>query len=966
MAAPTVGSQVSHYRLERLLGAGGMGQVYLARDLSLDRPVAIKFLIVPQDARARRRLIAEARAAAALDHPAICTVHAVVTDDEAGDFIVMAFVEGETLAARLSRGPLTPDETRALLVPLLEALGTAHRAGVVHRDIKPQNIVLTPGGLPKLLDFGIATRIESEGATGNATTASQSTGAGDIVGTLAYMSPEQVQGRTVDARSDLFSMGCVLYECLTGRRPFAGVSQAETIGQLLHVEPPAPSTVVAGLDPIFDLLCATLLRKAPGDRFQSADEVIAALRGAAPTQRSAAVGGGAISVRPTWPRWLAATAAAAVVVAGVLWWSGRATALPPVEPGAMRHFETGVDKLREGSYTGARSALMEAVRMSPGFVQAHLRLAEARAELDDGVDAQEALLRVAQLLPSMARLPEEDRLRLDAVQSSVLRDHERAVAAYQRLADLAPGEASRWLDVGRAEEAAGRRVAALAHFEQALRLDDQYAAAHQRLGVLQSQGGESARALASLDEAIRLHRVNSNLEGEAEATLRKAMVHVARRDVAAASAALARVTDIAADPMYVSLRLRAQFEQARLAQADGRFDEAEQLARAALDEALPLRMGMVAADGLRGLATALAAAGRYAEADEQLGRAIAVAAEQKAQRAEMQARLQRASLRLAQQQFADAIEMVTAPLQFFTTARYVRNEAEARSVLARAHEGLEQYDEARRLASDVLTLAEALDDPVLTGVSLDNLAAQAERLGRLPDALALRERLEALHRDTNDLALLAFDLVNRADLLIRLGRGREAGAAFDEIERAIASGREDYRARRPRMSVLRALHASIDGRFGEVEALARVALEATPGRVTDNVITARVLVEHARAHLGRSRVDAAELAGWPSQAPTPAVGRELAYWVARTLVRRGRADLAGPVIAQAWSAGPAAGNRELRWRLAALVDAAAAAGNGATMRTAARDDLQALLAEWGPQGTTYLTRPDLAALRRGF
>ncbi|MCR4376149.1 MAG: serine/threonine protein kinase, partial [Acidobacteria bacterium] len=271
MTRPALGSQVSHYRLERVLGAGGMGEVFLARDLTLDRLVAIKFLITPGDEHARRRLLSEARSAAALDHPSICTIHEVVTDDACGDFIVMQHVEGETLAHRLRQGRLPPTEALAIASALFHALAAAHRAGIIHRDIKPQNIVLTPSGQPKLLDFGIAKRLLKEPGPDDATTTSKLTGEGDVVGTAAYMSPEQIQGRPVDARSDLFSLGCVLYECLAGVRPFAAASRAEAIGQLLHVDAPAPSSVVPGLAPTYDALCADLLRKSPAERFQSAD-----------------------------------------------------------------------------------------------------------------------------------------------------------------------------------------------------------------------------------------------------------------------------------------------------------------------------------------------------------------------------------------------------------------------------------------------------------------------------------------------------------------------------------------------------------------------------------------------------------------------------------------------------------------------------------------------------------------------
>ena len=956
-----------------------MGEVFLARDLTLDRPVAIKFLIAPDDEHARRRLLAEARSVAALDHPSICTVHEVVTDETSGDFIVMQFVEGQTLSGRLERGRLPPSEAMTIMQPLLHALTVAHRAGVVHRDIKPQNIILTPSGQPKLLDFGIAKRLEPEQRTPDAVTAAQLTMEGDVVGTPSYMSPEQIQGRPVDARSDLFSLGCVLHECLTGVRPFTADTRAGIIGKVLHVDPPPPSTVAPDVSPAYDALCADLLRKDPSERFQSADEVLGAIRGLSLTHRSSEGGGRAAPAlasgvrRPTRRQWvMAAAGVAAIAILGSNWIWRNGTVLPEASPEAIQWFDRGVEKLREGSYAGARSALLEAVRLSPEFIQAHLRLAEAETELDNPTDAQQTLLRVNALLPADAKLPEEDQLRLDAVRSSVLRDHERAIAAYQRLADREPGVASRWLDVGRAEEDAGRRVAAMKHFEQAVKLDGQYAAAHQRLGVLQFQGGQSTTALASLDEAIRLHRAGSNVEGEAEATLRKATINNSRRESPDATRALDRVAEIAADPKFVSLRLRAQFERAGVARDVGRFEEAEKLSRDALDEAIRLKMGTVAADGLRGLATALMVARRYDDADVQLGRAIDVAVEQKADRAEMQARLQRAALRLAQGQYADAIAMVEAPLRFFTEGRYVGNEAEAKSILSRAHEALEQYDEARQLASQVLVVAESIEDPVLIGLSLDNLAGQAERLGQLPEALAFRDRLEKIHRAGNDHGWLAFDLVNRADLLIRLGRSAEGEALLDEVDKAIADGQPAYLGRRRRVAQMRALRASIEGRFGEVEAFSRLAIDPSPGPPGDTTLFVWALTEHAKAQVGTSRAAVDDIAGWPAQASSPALGREMTYWVARTLILRRRPDLARRICEEAWGAPPVLTNLELRWRLAALAAQATSTpgaldpATAATMRASARNDLQALLGQWSKAGAAYVARTDLTALRNGI
>jgi serine/threonine protein kinase len=274
---PQAGARVSHYQLVRKLGSGGMGDVYLADDLDLGRAVAIKFLNAPTDARARQRLLNEARAAAALDHPVICGVHEVGSDPLRGDFIVMQYVEGETLAAAVNRGPMAREQALAIAADIADALAAAHQHGVVHRDLKPQNIVLQPSGRAKLLDFGIAKRTTSDHEAAEAATVTPLTRPHSMIGTPSYMSPEQVKGEAADARSDLFALGCVMYECITGRRAFGGATEGEVFGRILHAEPPPMSTVTR-VDPDLDALVARLLRKSAAERFQSASEVVGAIR----------------------------------------------------------------------------------------------------------------------------------------------------------------------------------------------------------------------------------------------------------------------------------------------------------------------------------------------------------------------------------------------------------------------------------------------------------------------------------------------------------------------------------------------------------------------------------------------------------------------------------------------------------------------------------------------------------------
>jgi serine/threonine protein kinase len=273
------GKTISHYQVLEKLGGGGMGVVYRAQDLKLGRYVALKFL--PQelaaDRIARGRFEREARAASALNHPNICTIYSV--EECAGQpVIVMELLEGETLERRLLEGPLSTDKALALAIQMAAALDAAHRKGVVHRDLKPANVLLTNSGL-KVLDFGLAKMEGAPGVFGSGYGAyadpAHVTREGAVLGTLHYMSPEQVQGKETSAVSDIFSFGAVLYEMLSGRRAFGGENPALVIAAILTAEPPALAESAA--NPTLDRVLRRCLAKDPEDRCQTARELKAAL-----------------------------------------------------------------------------------------------------------------------------------------------------------------------------------------------------------------------------------------------------------------------------------------------------------------------------------------------------------------------------------------------------------------------------------------------------------------------------------------------------------------------------------------------------------------------------------------------------------------------------------------------------------------------------------------------------------------
>jgi Tol biopolymer transport system component len=311
------GTRLGPYEIVAPVGAGGMGEVYRAHDSRLGRDVAIKMCRLGGEAAAEDRvsLVREARAVASLSHPHICAVFDVGSHDDVDYYVVMELLDGQTLASRLARGALPLREALQVARQILQALAAAHAAGIVHRDLKPQNVMLTGHGV-KLLDFGLARPIPRLGG-GNAETAL--TRSGIVAGTVPYMAPEQIEGRAVDARADLFAFGATFFEMLTGRRAFPGDSTASVISAVLRDEPP-PVSSVSNLPPSLDRLIAACLAKSPDARWHCAEDLRQALDWISAEPSIPAVPPAATSPSRRWLR-----AAALVAGAAGLFAAGRSS-----------------------------------------------------------------------------------------------------------------------------------------------------------------------------------------------------------------------------------------------------------------------------------------------------------------------------------------------------------------------------------------------------------------------------------------------------------------------------------------------------------------------------------------------------------------------------------------------------------------------------------------------------------------
>jgi tetratricopeptide (TPR) repeat protein/predicted Ser/Thr protein kinase len=958
------------YRIGRLLGRGGLGEVYLAHDQILARDVAIKFLNPAKfpGGDTRHAVLHEARAAAALDHPFICGIHEAAETNDGRAFIVMQYVDGQPLSERLQQGPLPVREALSLCADMADALAAAHQRGVVHRDLKPGNVIVTPAGRPKIVDFGIAKVAQTVARAGDGSRETETSGVGPLAGTPGYMSPEQLQHRGVDGRSDLFALGLVLFECLTGRRAFHGDTPVATAAEVLHVHPPPPSSLRAGLTPAHDELCRRLLAKDPADRFQSAKEVVGAIRLlVSDTSRTAwtdVAPGGDLGRRRRLKRAAWAIGALLLVAAGAgVWRWTRSPGLPAVPEQSDVWYRRGSEALREGGYYRAKKELEQAVALFSKHALAHARLAEVAAELDDPAAAKDHLLRLSELLPDESRLPGTERLRLQAVRALVLRDVDRAIELWREIVGRDPEDAGAHVDLGRAQETAGRGAEARASYAQAIALDSQNAAAFLRLASVEALASHREEALKAFAEAERLYRVRSDVEGETEVLLRRGAVMNALGDLKPARVDLERALALSTQSKTLHQQLRATLTLGSVTASEGRYEDAERMASAAVQSALGHGLDVLAAGGLIDNAATLLQLREYGHAERQTLHAIDLAQRRGATLTIARARAQLAEVYYRSDRSERALETLSGVLPFFKDNRYRRLELTSLSIAARARESLGELEEARTISTEVLTLADALQEEEQAAVAMSTLASVQTALGRYPEALRLRVRSEEVHRRNGDGASLPFDLANRADLLLRLGRPDEAQVLLAELQAGVDAGIDSYKGRLRRLTFLRAFAAATalqcDAALAPLDSVLRVTTADSPGRLAPGV---RAFCD---ARLGR-RVTA--IPEPPPANADPALLRERQYWTAAAALHRNDPATAAAESARGLELLAALGNDDVRWRLTAVGAAAAhQLGNRETARTlsnASREAYDRLRTLYGQDFDRYSRRPDLTDLKR--
>jgi serine/threonine protein kinase len=971
-------AEISHYRIIRKLGAGGMGEVFLAEDNTLGRKVAIKMLSErwASSDQARQRLINEARAAAALDHPNICSIYEVGEEHDRV-FIVMQYLEGQNLAELIWKRPLPPGEVLDIAIQAAQALEGAHAAGIIHRDIKPQNILITPRGQVKVLDFGLAKHHRPDAA--DAETRERLTEAGNLVGTPGFMSPEQWRGREIDARSDIFSLGVTLYECATGRYAFERGTPIEVGLRVVTETPPPPSELNPAVPPGLDRIIARAMAKDPAARYESAralhSELLGLkreLEGSEAVSRPAPTSSSPSNMSRRSVRVKALIAGTVVATLLAVWFapslSRRSRHRP--SPEAVVWYDRGAGAIREGAYFQAGKALDRALEIDSTFALARARRSEAYAEIELTDNAREQLLQAMALLPDRSSLSDVESLYVDAVAATLSRNFKTAIEKYSQIANAVGDKekSAAYVDLGRAYEKAENLDSAIESYVRAALLDPQSAAAVLRSGILYGRRQDFARANAAFSKAQDIYQAMSSQEGLAEVYYQRGSLLARIRRLPEAKEQLERSLEISRSSSNEYQSIRTQLQLSNVYYAEGESSRAKTIAAEAVKAAQQVNIRTLATNGLIDLGYTLLARGEFADTRVYLQQALDLARQDKSTRLEARARLALGSLSTQEGSLDEAVSHLESALKFFKPAGYRTETSNALILLGRAYRDKGEYAVAMRAFSEQLELAKQSGDPA-------RLAATHSSLGVLlgdnqeayPEAIPHFEESYRINTSLGARVGMGWDQVNRASALWPLGRYEEAKAALDEAH-AIAAGPEArFKSQLAYVEMVGAQMALSLGKRAEATTRATAALKLAEPDYKDTALQAKQTLALTQAMSGASKqatmlVEEAVGAARELKLPRLLSTALLASAEVRMASGDRRGALADAQAAQRMFA--SAAQLESEWR-AWLVSARSSLleGDRSTAydyATRAESGRAALQARWGADSYRgYVRRPDI-------
>ena len=992
-----IGQVISHYRIVARLGEGGMGAVYLAEDLHLGRSVAIKLPTeAPTPHQFRARFLREARAASSLNHPNIGSVYDYGETTDGQPFIVMEFIKGQTLSDLIDEGKLSVSRAVEIMEAVSHALSEAHSQGVIHRDIKPSNIIINERGEVKVLDFGLAKNLSGDIQPGDpdaATLPATHTQSGVVLGTPLYLSPEQAVGTKVDVRSDLFAVGTVLYECITGRPPFTGKGMVEIAAQIIHVNPLPPSSFNPRVSHELDQITLKALSKKPEERFQSADELASDLqnarlnlleRGADPTptrklsvvpqtrQQSALMTLSDIIRRPRMS--VGVFVLVIAVLAGVAWsirllWQPK---LKPPTPEAQRWYVLGTSALREGTYFKASKAFEQALLADDNFALAHARLGEAWMELDYSDKAKNEIIQASSLVPDRSILPPVDALYLAAISNTFLRNFTGAIEEHTKIVQVAPEseKAAAYFDLGRAYERNEDQQNAVNSYLKATELDPQFAAAFLRLGVLYGRKQDLPAAEKAFDRAEKIYRASSNFEGVAEVSYQLGVLDDGLDKLAEAKHQFKQTLETAQTTANLQQQIKAKLKLSSVLQTEGDSATAQQYANEVINLARANGLENLTTSGLIDLGYSHFLKGDFDEAEKLFKQALAYAQANNGRRYEARALLSLASLTMQRHQDEEAVHYVEQALPFYQGGGYSRETAQALQILGRANRNKGNYEAALKAFEQQAETARRLGDKSNEALSAEGVGVILSRQGRYPEALSQFETSKSLYTSLGRRNGIVMNTINTASMLWNIGRYSEARTLLDDVKKgeATSKGSKELAV----STIVEIADATLSqNNFNEAKSQARQAITLAGSEFTVSIIQAKRTLGLAQTLSGASGEGVTQCKealdrATESQDPWLIAITQSAY--AQTLLDNGDAKNALANALQAETLFEKLGQQELTWRvLLFAAQASSRLGDSAKAKEYAsrsRDSLKTLEQKWESAAfQDYVNRPDIRTYR---
>ncbi len=790
-----IGETISHYRILKKVGEGGMGEVYVAEDVLLGRRVAIKTLNRKSGTSGqhfRARFLREARAISALSHQNIANIYDYGETTGGQPYIVMELVEGKTLVELMRTESLTIPRAIEIVKQVAEALAEAHHRGIVHRDIKPSNIALTDRGIVKVLDFGLAKHV-APSVTPEAAPVHTQTREGVVVGTPMYLSPEQALALDIDARSDLFSLGSVLYECIAGRPAFPGNSEVDICAKVIRDDPPPPSTLNPSVCAVLDQVTLKALAKKPNDRYQTAEELLTDLQSPDLLQESneeanvlplsqptksilhtpRTRGASSVSSTLTGPRVPIGYVVGALFLISLttlgLWLTLRPKPYQP-SPDAQRWYDEGTRALQSGTYFKASRMMEEALQQDKNFALAHARLAESWAELGYN-DRATSEISEANLLVRNSSLSSVDTLYLRAINATVSHDFKQAVESYRQIIPkvAALDVAYSYVDLGRAYEQDEDLQNAIISYQQAIAKDPRYASAFLRVGILEARMENFPAGEEAFNNAFDLYRIQSNPEGMVEVLIQRGVLFMTKGETEKAREPLQQALGIVRTFANPSQETKTLLQLSTVSRLTGDFDTARQYATQAKDVAADNDLSDLYAQSILELGYVFFFQSEIPVADKYFQEALSRAQKEKIRVTEARAQLALGGLHIQQDDANEGIPFLKQALPFFEQNVYRKEIMQTQIYLAQAYSLKGQSDDAHAALESALSQAKVLNDQAQIALAHKNMGTLLAHQEKYNEALDHINQAYSVYNAQTKKLDAGYALAGKAEMEWRLG-----------------------------------------------------------------------------------------------------------------------------------------------------------------------------------------------------